>query len=305
MRHIVDISDTPARLRVEHGCLCIEASGKSLASIPVKQIAALILSHPQISCTQAVLSSLAENGGILIACDAKRLPVSMHLPLQANSVQTERLRAQMQSKVPLRKRLWQEIVRAKIKQQAFVLNKLHGSDGGLSNLANSVRSGDTTNVEAQAARRYWGRLFPNQHFRRDTELGDQNVLLNYGYAILRSITARAICGTGLHPSIGIHHRNRYNAFCLADDLMEPFRPVVDIVVAAIVNKDGVNDLLGSHYRKQVLAALYQRWFVNGEKRSIFEATEMLASSMVDIFLGTRKELKLPSQLELSDVVQSG
>jgi CRISPR-associated protein Cas1 len=304
MRRIIDISETPARLRIEHDCLCIDIPDSGSTPIPVKEIAALILAHPQITCTQAVLSSLATHGGILIVCDSKRLPTSMHLPLQANSLQTERLRAQMQSKLPLRKRLWQEIVKAKILQQGLVLQQLCGSDWGLLKLLDKVRSGDSTNIEAQAARRYWQLLFPAEGFRRNPDLADQNVLLNYGYAVLRAITARAICGAGLHPSIGIHHRNRYNQFCLADDLMEPYRPAVDAVVATIVKNEGVDDSLNGRRKKQLLTAIYCRWEINGEKRSLFEATEMLASSILDNFLGTRSTLKLPSRLEINDVVQS-
>jgi len=304
MHRIIDISESPARLRVEYGCLCIEPADGSPIRIPIGEIAAVVLSHPQISCTQAVLAELAAAGGVLVACDAKRLPVGLQLPLQSHYVQGERFIAQAKVKLPLRKRLWQEIVQAKIRLQGAALQEVRGTHGGLIAMARSVQSGDPTNVEAQAARRYWQFLFPGVDFHRDRDAPNQNQLLNYGYAVLRAITARAVCAVGLHPSLGVHHRNRYNPFCLADDLMEPFRPAVDVVVARLVEEHGADMPLDQDSRHRLLAAMYQRWRVGDENRSLFEATEMLASSLVDNFLGTRRPLRLPTVLESVDAVSN-
>jgi CRISPR-associated protein Cas1 len=300
MHRILDISESPARLRVEHGCLCVESGDAPTVRIPAREVAVVVLAHPQITCTLAVLSELAAAGGVLVTCDGKRLPVGLQLPLQSHYVQGERFLAQTQVKLPLRKRLWQEIVQAKIHLQGSVLKKLRGTDAGLTALARTVQSGDPTNVEAQAARRYWQQLFPGIDFHRDRDAPDQNQLLNYGYAVLRAIAARAACAVGLHPSLGVHHRNRYNPFCLADDIMEPFRPAVDTVVAQMVEESGADAPLAYDSRRRLLNAMYDRWRVGDESRSLFEATEMLASSVVENFMGPRRRLRLPDSLEPAD-----
>jgi CRISPR-associated protein Cas1 len=226
----------------------------------------------------------------------------MLLPLQAHYVQGERFFAQSQAKLPLRKRLWQQVVRAKIRLQGDVLKTMRGLDAGLPSLAGEVQSGDIANVEAQAARRYWQHLFPGQDFRRDRDSPGENQMLNYGYAVLRAITARAACSVGLHPSLGLHHRNRYNAFCLADDLMEPFRAAVDLVVCRTVDEQGADVQLSQETRHRILDSLYRRWQVSGESRSLFEATQMLASSLMENYLGRRMPLRLPTTLETTDAL---
>lgn len=300
MYRILDISESPARLRVEHGCLCVELGKSPTVRIPAREVAVVVLAHPQITCTQAVLAEVAAAGGVVVTCDGKRLPVGLQLPLQSHYVQGERFLAQAQAKMPLRKRLWQEIIQAKIRLQGRVLEKVCGTDAGLTNMARSVQSGDPTNVEAQAARRYWQHLFPGVDFHRNRDALDQNQLLNYGYAVLRAVAARAVCAVGLHPSLGVHHRNRYNPFCLADDIMEPFRPAVDTVVAQIVEERGADLPLTIEHRRRLLDALYGRWRVGNESRSLFDATEILASSVVENFLGPRRRLRLPDTLEPAD-----
>lgn len=305
MHRILDISDTAARLRIDRGCLCVEPAEGAAVRIPVGEVAAVVLAHPQITCTQAALAELAAAGGIVVTCDGKRLPVGLQLPLQSHYVQGERFLAQATVKLPLRKRLWQEIVRAKIRLQGAALKELRGTDAGLPALAATVQSGDATNVEAQAARRYWRHLFPGADFHRDRDARDQNQLLNYGYAVLRAIAARAACAVGLHPSLGVHHRNRYNPFCLADDLMEPFRPAVDTIVATLVEERGADAPLTQDARQRLLAAMYQRWRLGDENRSLFEAIELLASSVVENFLGNRCRLRLPTMLEPTDALSHG
>jgi CRISPR-associated protein Cas1 len=215
----------------------LSARDTQTQTIPFADIAVLVTSHPQISFTQAVLAGLAAAGGMFIVSNEKHLPAAMLLPLSTHSTQTERFARQAGVSLPTRKRAWQQIVRAKLRAQARLLEEATGSDGGLGVMAGKVRSGDPDNLEAQAARIYWQALFgrgaSGEAFRRDPDGGGVNVHLNYGYAVLRAIVARALCASGLHPSLGVHHHNRYDTFCLADDLMEPFRPLVDRVVARL------------------------------------------------------------------------
>jgi CRISPR-associated protein Cas1 len=293
---MLDISDSGARLSVRHRQLVISRADCADVTVPFAEIAVLVLAHPQISCTQPVLAALVEQGGMLVTCDEKRLPAGMLLPLKTHSVQTERLAAQASVSVPTRKRLWRQIVRAKVAAQAEILAEFRQSDFGLRALLPRIKSGDRTNVEAQAARRYWIALFASNTFRRDPDALDQNRMLNYGYAVLRAIVARAICAAGLHPSLGLHHRNKYNAFCLADDLMEPFRPVVDRIVAEHVAEHGFETDLGQEARRALLQSLSGRCLCDGESRTLFDTVSRVASSLADVFLGSRKELALPERV---------
>jgi CRISPR-associated protein Cas1 len=203
---IIDISDEPARLSVRLKQLVIERGDEPI-TVPLEELAVIVVSHPAVTYTHAVLSGICAAGGAFIICDDKHLPTGMLLPLQANFVQTERFAAQAQATLPMKKQLWKQIVKSKVQSQAGLLRKLRGEDLGLNRLAGKVRSGDTANIEAQASRRYWTALFGTE-FIRDYEAEDQNRLLNYGYAVLRALTARAICASGLHPSLGVHHHNR-------------------------------------------------------------------------------------------------
>jgi CRISPR-associated protein Cas1 len=240
-----------------------------------------------------VLSGLATAGGVFIACDGHNLPVAMMLPLASHFAQAERFAAQARAPVPVCKRLWRQIVRAKIAAQAALLIELRGTDFGLRALVARVRSGDPSNVEARAARRYWPQLFADLDFRRHRENEDQNILLNYGYAVLRAIIARAICTAGLHPSLGIHHHNRYNAFCLADDLMEPFRPTVDHAVAEYLAAHDEPYGLEPAVKQQIIAELTGRYSMDGDQRTIFDVAARMAASLADIFLGNGEKLSLP------------
>ena len=231
---IIEIAN-PARLSIRDAQLVIERTRREQLSLPfttpVSEIAVLLLAHPQIILSQAVLSRIAEAGGSVVTIDGKFLPTSMQLPVQAHFLQTERFAKQMQLSLPTKKRLWQRIVGAKIKAQGELLKELHGTDAGLIAMSARVRSDDVGNLEAQAARRYWGQIFGDTKFRRGSEEPNQNRHLDYGYTVLRAAVARALCAAGLHPSIGLRHKNRYDAFCLAADVMEPFRPLIDRRVA--------------------------------------------------------------------------
>ncbi len=289
---VVDISDEPARLSIRFDQLVIRREGPDV-TVPLEDIAALVISHPAVVYTQAVLTGVCSHGGACVLCDSRRLPIAMLLPLQAHFVQTERLAAQVEASAPLKKQLWKQIVKAKVLAQAKALQRVRGHDAGLAVLAKSIRSGDPDNIEAQASRRYWPALF-GPDFRR-IPMGDgTNSLLNYGYAVLRAMVARAICSSGLHPSLGVHHHNRYDAFCLADDLMEPYRPLVDEIVAALVDGADATPSLDKTTKTALISGLAVRRFdYERESRTLFDLIASSASSLVQAYQGKRTKLLLP------------
>ena len=293
INRILDFSEAPARLRVRYAQLIVQREDLPEVSLSLSDLAVVIVAHPQVTFTQAVLSGLAAVGGVFVTCDERRLPVGMLLPLAAHHAQAERFAAQARAPLPVRKRLWRQIVCAKIKAQAALLMELQGDDHGIGVLALHVRSGDPSNLEARAARRYWPRLFADLDFRRHRENEDQNILLNYGYAVLRAIIARAVCAAGLHPSLGIHHHNRYDAFCLADDLMEPYRPTVDRAVAEYMSTHDEVYKLEAAAKQHIIGELTGRYLVDGQQRTLFDTAARMASSLAEVFLGNAEDLELP------------
>jgi len=217
---MIDLGDEPARLRVHLDQLVIERGKDERSSVPLEEVGVVVVSHPQVSFTHAVLAGIAGRNAAFVVCDDRHMPVGMVLPLQSHHLQSERFSRQAVTALPVRKRLWQQLVKAKVTAQGRVLDELRGTDHGLCALASRVRSGDPDNIEGTASRRYWPYLFADPAFRRDRDADDQNRHLNYGYAVLRAIVARAICAAGLHPSLGLHHHNRYDTFPLASDVME-------------------------------------------------------------------------------------
>jgi CRISPR-associated protein Cas1 len=327
---ILDFSESPARLRVRVAQLIIQRDNVPDATIPLADLAVILVAHPQVTYSQAVLAGLATAGGVFVACDGRNLPVGMMLPLVAHYAQAQRFAAQAHAATPVRKRLWQQLVRAKILAQAALLTELHGDDFGLRALVGRVRSGDPSNVEARAAKRYWRHWLngaggqwsgargqkaenpksaapnlrplpspapnpppPGKAFRRDPDGEWPNALLNYGYAVLRAIVARAICAAGLHPSLGIHHHNRSNAFCLADDLIEPFRPTVDRAVAEYISFHPATQELTAAAKQQIIAELTGRYMHDGQQRTLFDVAARLAASLADVYLGNDAKLELP------------
>ena len=222
---ILDISEHPARLSVRHEQLLI-ATGESEATVPLEELAVLIVSNPGVTYTQAVVAGLMESGGVFIVCGPSHLPSGMMLPLEGHHLQTERLRQQFAASEPVQKKVWRQLITEKVKSQGRALLRAHGDDRGLLAMARRVKAGDPDNVEAQAARKYFPAMF-GEDFQRNRDWPGVNALLNYGYTVLRAIVARALAGAGLHPSIGVHHHNRYDAYALAADVMEPFRVIVD------------------------------------------------------------------------------
>jgi len=289
---ILDISERPATLKVSNSLLVLTSGQDAPLTIPLSELAVVIAAHPQITYTHAVLSGLAEANAVFVTCDARRRPVSMLLPLVAHSLQAERFAAQAAIALPVRKRIWKQIVVAKLLAQGRLLQELTGADHGLRSLAARVRSGDPQNLEAQGARAYWKRLFGEISFRRHGEDG-LNACLDYGYAVLRATTARALCGAGLQPTLGIHHHNRYNPFCLADDLMEPFRPLADRVVAGLLAERGAALALDRASKEKLLAVFLGRFTAAGESRSLFDWIARSAFSLAAVILGESEKLELP------------
>jgi CRISP-associated protein Cas1 len=291
---ILDFSDSAAYLSTHLNQLVIKRGpDEKPLTTPLEEIAALVLANPGITCSQSVLAGLAQVGAVVIVCDEKRLPVGMYAPLDAHFAQAERVACQAAAPLPLRKRLWKSIVQAKINSQATLLEERTNDDGGLRSIAAQVRSGDPDNREAWAARVYWPLLFNDCNFHRQAEGGGLNSLLNYGYAVLRGATARAICASGLHPSLGLHHHNRYNAYCLADDLMEPFRPLVDRAVATIADAHGLGAEMNREIKRDLLSSLTGVVEIAGEQRTLFDALGKVTSSLVGVLVDQKGDLLLP------------
>jgi len=234
IKRTIDISEQ-AYVHLKHQQLLIDKKGETVAQIPIEDIGTLILQHPAIVLTQAAIITCQKHNVALVFCDERYLPYSLLLPISdGNNLHAKILKQQIALTLPTKKRLWGQIVKQKIANQAETLKTLDKTYLPLERLASKVKTGDPDNLEAQAAQKYWRLLFGDQ-FRRDTELDGINSVLNYGYAIILAMLARAIVGSGLHPALGLFHSNQYNGLCLADDLMEPFRPWVDYKVYLMAN----------------------------------------------------------------------
>lgn len=252
IKRIIDISDR-AYVHLKNQQLVIEKQSEIVGQVPIEDLGVLILQHPAIVLTQQLIVACQENKVVIVFCDEKHLPYSVILPIgEGHTLHNKILKQQMAISEPTRKRIWQQIVQHKIKQQEQTLVMLNKESTRLNYLSTQVKTGDTGNCEAIAAQAYWKLLF-GKAFKRDADLGGINSILNYGYAIIRAAVARSICGAGLHPTLGLFHTNQYNALCLADDLMEPFRPWVDYVVYKMASTN--NDITINQQSKQILLGL--------------------------------------------------
>ncbi len=300
---IVEIAN-PAQLSVKLDQLVIATEAAPPVSTPLAELGVLLIAHPQVTLTQAVLSRIAANGGTVVSCDDKFLPASMLLPIQAHYIQSERFAKQIQMTLPLRKRLWKTIVQAKLRAQGALLKELQGNDGGLIPMAERVQAGDKGNLEAVAAQRYWPLIFGNPKFRRGGMGPDQNRHLDYGYAVLRALTARALCAAGLHPSIGLRHHNRYDAFCLANDLMEPFRPLVDRRVFEWIQENAADGALDREARAWLLGMLTERYRAQNaaqdEVRALPDLLARAADGLARTICGEEARFILPDHVTPCD-----
>ena len=263
-------------------------------TVPVEDIGMLVLENQQISLTHYLLDKLVSANVAVITCNDTHHPTGMLMPLESNTLQSERFRAQILASEPLKKQLWQQTVKAKITNQAMILKKWDGKYKLLSNLAKSVKSGDEGNNEAIAAAHYWQNLFPPAwNFYRKRDGVPPNNLLNYGYAIVRAGMARAIVGAGLLPTLGIFHRNRYNAYCLADDLMEPYRPYVDMVVRNIIDKTSAVETITQLLKVELLKIPTLDVILADDKSPLMVAMQRTAVSAARCYAGEQRKLLLP------------
>jgi len=288
----------PAQIRLKDNQLVAEVTMPDneirTVSAPVEDIGIVVLDHPQITLTSGIIEALQNNNSALITCDKRHMPQSLLLPLEGNNTQQERYEAQLKASLPLKKQLWAQTVEAKIKNQQKHLEQLGHDAGYLTALYKNIKSGDSDNAEAKAAVFYWQKIFFDINgFVRYREGPPPNNYLNYGYAILRATVARSIVMAGLLPTIGIFHSNRYNAFCLADDLMEPYRVYVDNVVRNMVNNMGITDQLTKEHKAVLLKIPAMDVTINGEKSPLMIATQRTAVSLVKCFMGEQRKLLYP------------
>jgi CRISPR-associated endonuclease Cas1 len=269
---------------------------KNTRTIPIEDIGVLIIDNKQITITHGLIESLIENNCALITCGSNRMPIGYTMPLDGNTIQSERFQTQIDASLPLKKQLWQQTVQAKIINQAYVLEATRGAIvKNMQIWVNQVKSGDTNNLEGRAAVYYWNNMFPDiVNFRRDREGMPPNNLLNYGYAVLRAIIARALVSSGLLPTFGIHHHNRYNAYCLADDIMEPYRPFVDRLVVEIADS-GVNiEELSKDIKIRLLEIPTLDVIINGQRSPLMIAASQTTASLAKCYMGEFRKISYPS-----------
>lgn len=266
-------------------------------SVSIEDLGVLILEHQQITLTHYLLDKLVANNTAVVSCGATKHPTGMMLPLEGNTLQQERFEAQINATEPLKKQLWQQTVKAKINNQLAILQHWNIGTNYMAQLSATVKSGDTENNEAKAAVYYWSNLFPLVwNFYRKRDGLPPNNLLNYGYAILRATVARSLVGSGLLPTFGIFHRNRYNAYCLADDIMEPYRPCVDFIVRNIIDKTSAVEGLTQEFKVQLLQLPTVDVMIDGEKSPLMVATQRTAASLAKCYLNETKKVLYPEMI---------
>jgi CRISP-associated protein Cas1 len=266
----------------------------AVASIPIEDIGVLVLDHKQITISHALLSALLDNNCAVISCDGSHHPSGLMMPLCGNKLQQERFRAQIEASIPLKKQLWQQTIASKIRNQAGVLEKQGAEVKNMLYWADSVKSGDSENHEARAAAYYWKTIFPEEPgFLRDRFGLPPNNLLNYGYAVLRAIVARALVASGLLPTLGLHHHNKYNAYCLADDIMEPYRPFVDQIVREIIRDGQDVSELSPSLKKELLGIAAVDIVIDKERSPLMVGLQRTTASLVKCFEGSSRKLLYP------------
>jgi CRISPR-associated protein Cas1 len=288
--HIVEIAGEGRRLSLERGFLTISGPDGLLGQVPLDDIEAVIASSPAITYSNQVLAALAQRGAPVVICAPNFTPAAYLVPASGHHAQGDRVEAQAAATRPSKKRLWSEVVRAKVRAQAAALERIGESPLLLRELASRVRSGDPGNIEAQAAQRYWPALF-GRGFTRDRDAEGVNAQLNYGYTVLRAATARAVVAAGLHPSLGLHHKSGGDALRLADDLMEPFRPAVDLLAHAM-RSEGITTLAPTHKRR-LAAVLHADYDTDDGVTTLSNALARMAQSLAQVYLGQRLRLVLP------------
>lgn len=264
-------------------------------TIPIEDIGVVVLDSPQISLTHGILAALLENNVAVISCNDKHLPTGLLLPLEGNTLQSERFSHQISASLPLKKQLWQQTVVQKIRNQASSLKRLTNAEvGNMLAWSHEVRSGDADNLEGRAAAYYWATLF--QSFpgcTRGQNAPWPNPLFNYGYAILRAIVARSLVASGLLPTLGIHHHNRYNAYCLADDIMEPYRPYVDMHVFPLISRWPDAEELTTEMKRELLSIPVIDVIISGQRSPLMVAVSQTSASLYKCFSGELRKILYP------------
>lgn len=289
----VEISSGPAYLSIQNRQLLIRRDGVETAQIPIEDIGVFIVDHPAVTYTHTVLNALLENNVAIVICGGNHHPAGLLMPLEGNSTQRETVAIQSTASDRIKMKIWKDLIVAKITNQALTVKTIGREAGGLLALAKSVKPGDPDNIEAQAARRYWSLIF-GKEFNRDRNGNPPNNLLNYGYTVIRASVARALCGAGLHPSLSVHHKNKYNAFALADDVMEPLRPLVDRRVHTLWNQ-GI-DTLDKPAKMELLGVLSESISIKGMKSPVMIALHRTAASLCKVLSGESDKLEIPEPL---------
>jgi CRISPR-associated protein Cas1 len=278
-------------LTTKHEQLIIKIENQKIKTIPIEDIGFIVIENQETYISIPALSKLSSNNVSVIFCDNKHMPQSMLLNLESHHIQQEHFKNQINASEPLKKQLWQQIIKAKILNQSAVLDSLNKNTHPLKHYASKVLSGDSDNREAVAAAYYWKHIF-DFDFKRERNGHYPNLFFNYGYVILRAAVARALSGSGLLNTLGIHHHNKYNAFCLADDVMEPYRPLVDAKVLEIINKYDEQDLI-TPIKLELLSVLTQTVYFEGTKSPLMVALSKTTSSLQQCFAGKTRKIIYP------------
>lgn len=283
---LIDPSRYNAQMGIKH---------EPSATIPIEDIGVMVLDHQQITLTHGVMGALLENNVALITCNGQHLPTGLMLPLDGNTLQSERFQEQIEASLPLKKQLWQQTISQKIRNQAAVLKTLRGAEvGNMMVWSNNVKSGDSENLEGRAAAYYWSAMFAElPNWTRDREGLWPNALLNYGYAIVRALTARALISSGLLPTLGIHHHNKYNAYCLADDIMEPYRPYVDMLVVDMLSQWPYAEEINTDMKAQLLQLPVTDVIIGGKRSPMMVALSQTTASLQKCFAGELRKVSYP------------
>ena len=290
---VIEIAREGQHLARQRGLMTVSCNGAEAGRVPLDDVGVLLCNARGLTYSNDLLVELAKRGAAVVLCGSNYLPTAWVWPLEGHHVQALRMRFQLEASLPLRKRIWQAVVKAKIRQQRITLEILGKPDGGLDELARRVRSGDPDNMEAQAARRYWPLLFGSD-FQRERFGEMPNPLLNYGYTVVRAATARAVAAAGLHPSLGVHHHNRYDAMCLVDDLMEPFRPAVDYAVVRLV-ETGCAEVT-SEAKRALVGVLAADMHTERGTTPLETCLERAAQSLAQSFEDKRASLAFPDRV---------
>lgn len=284
--------ENPARLSLKLAQMVVELQDVT-RTLPIEDIGVVILDHKQITITHALIDALLANNVAMVTSNDKHLPVGLMLPLDGNTLQSERFRAQIDASEPLKKQMWQQTIVAKILGQAHVLGTQLIKHNNMLKWAKDVRSGDPENMEARAAAFYWRNMFEKDAFIRDPQGLPPNNLLNYGYSIVRAMMARALVGAGLLPTLGIHHHSRYDAYCLADDIMEPYRPFVDMKVLEMWKNGGITSDISSDQKRELLGITTMDVSISGHRSPMMLAIQTTAQSVQKCYSGEARKIIYP------------